>query len=172
VPAVRADLPPGQHPRHRDDQAEQRPAPSRPAGYPAVHQRDEQEQQQQHDEQQVASQIKPATLRLAFRTPRRCAYSAGPPCLPGPTCPRPPISRVRAYDMLLPSAQRIFSKKCPRGDLNTQTGEISLDRGNHTISVTRQGEAVLGIQICVRYLVICLDGMVICPELSGQRICG
>jgi hypothetical protein len=54
---------------------------------------------------------------------------------------------------------------CPRGDLNTETGAISPDRGNHAIRVTRREQAVLGIQTCVRYLVFCLD------ELAGYLLC-
>jgi site-specific DNA recombinase len=35
---------------------------------------------------------------------------------------------------------------CPRGDLNTETGEISPDRGNHAIKVTRAGPAYPAIR--------------------------
>jgi hypothetical protein len=41
---------------------------------------------------------------------------------------------------------------CPRGDLNTETGEISLVRGNHAAKVTRTGPARTGILPGVRYL--------------------
>jgi hypothetical protein len=59
VAAVQPRLLPRQQCRHLDGQAEQYPAPGRPARHPAVDQRDEQEQQHS-DEQQVAGQIKPA----------------------------------------------------------------------------------------------------------------
>jgi hypothetical protein len=41
---------------------------------------------------------------------------------------------------------------CPRGDLNTQTREISPDRGNHGTRVTGAGPAYPGIRPGVRYL--------------------
>jgi hypothetical protein len=41
---------------------------------------------------------------------------------------------------------------CPRGDLNTETGAISLDRGNHAIRVTRAGPAGPAIRRRVRCL--------------------
>jgi hypothetical protein len=45
---------------------------------------------------------------------------------------------------------------CPRGDLNTETGEISPDRGNHAIRVTRPGRMYPAIPLRVRYLACCL----------------
>jgi hypothetical protein len=49
---------------------------------------------------------------------------------------------------------------CPRGDLNTQTREISLVRGNHGTRVTRSRPARPGIPQGVRYL---------CRQLAGAR---
>ena len=43
--------------------------------------------------------------------------------------------------------------RCPRGDLNTETGAISPDRGNHAIRVTRAGRAHPGTPRSVRSLV-------------------
>ena len=37
------------------------------------------------------------------------------------------------------SAGQTLTIMCPRGDLNTETGEISPDRGNHAITVTGRG---------------------------------
>jgi hypothetical protein len=48
---------------------------------------------------------------------------------------------------------------CPRGDLNTETGAISPDRGNHAIRLTRPGRMRPGIPRRVRYLVRCLACM-------------
>src|SRR5207245_6411688 len=42
---------------------------------------------------------------------------------------------------------------CPRGDLNTETGEISPDRGNHAIRVTGAGRTHPAIPRRVRCLV-------------------
>ena len=42
---------------------------------------------------------------------------------------------------------------CPRGDLNTETGAISPDRGNHAIRVTRTGRPHPAIPRRVRYMV-------------------
>ena len=39
---------------------------------------------------------------------------------------------------------------CPRGDLNTETGEISPDRGNRSINVTGAGRMRLDIPRRVR----------------------
>jgi len=41
---------------------------------------------------------------------------------------------------------------CTRGDVNTETGEISPDRGNHAISVTGAGRTHPAIPRRVRYL--------------------
>src|SRR5215475_3737047 len=41
----------------------------------------------------------------------------------------------------MPANGRPWGLTCPRGDLNTETGEISPDRGNHAIKVTRAGLA-------------------------------
>ena len=41
---------------------------------------------------------------------------------------------------------------CPRGDLNTETGEISLIRGNHATKITRAGPGRTDILPGVRYL--------------------
>jgi hypothetical protein len=57
---------------------------------------------------------------------------------------------------------------CPRGDLNTETGAISPDRGNHAIRVTRAGRTYPGIPRRVRYLVCTwLDGR--CGHLLPHR---
>jgi hypothetical protein len=53
---------------------------------------------------------------------------------------------------------------CPRGDLNTGGREISPDRGNHAIGVTRAGRTHPGIPQRVRYLARCLA----CAGLGGR----
>src|ERR1700759_1576558 len=64
---------------------------------------------------------------------------------------------------------------CPRGDLNTDSGAISPDRGNHAIRVTCTGPASTVIQRRVRYLTYCLAyygwtaGM---PAASSAGLCG
>jgi hypothetical protein len=50
------------------------------------------------------------------------------------------------------------------GDLNTETGEISPDRGNHAIKVTQLGRTYPGIPRRVRYLVRYLA----CTWLGGR----
>ena len=48
---------------------------------------------------------------------------------------RPPCSSRGPHH----ACSALAIRKCPRGDLNTETGEISLVRGNHAIRVTRTG---------------------------------
>ena len=48
------------------------------------------------------------------------------------------------------SAGQVMITMCPRGDLNPETGEISPDRGNHAIKVTRAGLARTNILRGVR----------------------
>jgi len=52
---------------------------------------------------------------------------------------------------------------CPRGDLNTETGEISPDRGNHAISITGAGHTHPVIPRRVRYMLFYLA----CMPLGG-----
>jgi hypothetical protein len=63
-------------------------------------------------------------------------------------------------------SSRYVQVSCPRGDLNTETGEISPDRGNHAIRVTRPRQMHPGIPRRVRYLVRRLA----CTWLRGR--CG
>ena len=49
-------------------------------------------------------------------------------------------------------SQTCTKGSCPRGDLNTETGEISPVRGNHATKITRTGPARTGIQPGVHYL--------------------
>lgn len=60
---------------------------------------------------------------------------------------------------------RTSFRSCPRGDSNTETGEISPDRGNHAIRVTGAGRTRPGIPRRVRYLVRYLA----CTWLCGRR---
>jgi hypothetical protein len=58
----------------------------------------------------------------------------------------------------------MYVKECPRGDLNTETGQISLVRGNHATKVTRAGPARIGIPRGVRYLI----RHQVCARLGGS----
>src|SRR5580692_2833579 len=59
----------------------------------------------------------------------------------GEISPEGEIARPRVQAVVEPRKMR--GGLCPRGDLNTETGEISPDRGNHAIKVTQRGRAVL-----------------------------
>ena len=60
---------------------------------------------------------------------------------------------------------------CPRADLNTETGEFSPDRGNHTIRVTRAKRARLIVPRCVGYLCCHLaSGSAELPACPERRV--
>jgi hypothetical protein len=44
-----------------------------------------------------------------------------------------------ALEQEIAGQRHVVCGVCPRGDLNTETGAISPDRGNHAIRVTRAG---------------------------------
>jgi len=97
-------------------------------------------------------QIRASPPTQAFRR------MAGPPPPLGPgvgdgevMAPGKPSLALRRSSNLGACVPGDLNPMCPRGDLNTETGEISPDRGNHAIRVTRPGRTHPAIPRRVRY---------------------